>query len=135
MRHQHGAVRGQAAQVLVTIIECFEVNARLAIQMDVGLGNCVSGGHRPGAVVERYRELGSGLATRIEQVEQRVHVHESWQERQSRELLTAWLAESDEGAELWLGYEEAVEAAGSQWAALASAEGRAAIEAVVASIY
>lgn len=59
-------------------------------------------------MARRYRKQGAGLATRIEQAELRVRVHETPQERQSRELLTRWLAESDDGAERWLEYGEMV---------------------------
>ncbi len=39
-------------------------------------------------------------------------------QRQSRNLLTAWLAGSDEAVELWLDYEEHVLEAGSQAGAM-----------------
>jgi hypothetical protein len=50
-------------------------------------------------------------------------------------VLTRWLAQSEDGVELWLDYLEAMEAAGGQVAMLSHSDGRAAIEAVVIGIY
>jgi hypothetical protein len=50
-------------------------------------------------------------------------------------MLTSWLAHSDDAAELWLDYQEAMEVAGGQEAMVTTPEGRAAMLAVAESLY
>lgn len=86
-------------------------------------------------MARRYRKLASGLATRVEHLEQRLRTEETWQEKQGRAWLTAWLANSEDGAERLLDFEDARDSAGSQQAMLATDEGRTAIEALVADLF
>ena len=55
---------------------------------------------------------------RLRWLEAALRLYESSAERASRELLTRWLAHSDDVAELWLDMLEAREAAGGQMAML-----------------
>ncbi len=76
-----------------------------------------------------------GLTTRLERAEQRARVKESWGERQSRAVLTAWLAASDDGAELWLEYGELVATTSCAGDILNSEHGRNIIISIVERIF
>ncbi len=75
------------------------------------------------------------LRARLNQLERRVRVVESSEEREGRELQARWLAASDANVEHWLDLEEAIESAGSRTEALALASGRAVLDAIAASLY
>lgn len=75
------------------------------------------------------------LRARLSQLERRVRVVESWQEREGRELLARWLAASDANVKLLLDFEEVVAFAGSRTEALALASGRAVLDAIAASLF
>ncbi len=56
-------------------------------------------------------------------------------QRESRERLAAWLAASDDHVECWLDFLEWLELAGAAEAVCSYSGGRAAVEAVTASLY
>jgi hypothetical protein len=81
------------------------------------------------------RRRGTSIVTPVERIERRLHTGDSWQERQSRAMLTSWLAASDEGADLWLQYEELVTTESSKGAILSFERGRNTITSIVNSLY
>jgi len=75
------------------------------------------------------------LRARLNQLERRVRVVGSYEEREGRELLSCWSAASDANVEHYLDYEEAVQAAGSRAKALALASGRATLLDIAESLF
>ena len=75
------------------------------------------------------------LRARLNQLERRVRVVESNEEREGHELLARWLAANDANVEWLLDYEESVAFAGSRAEALALASGRAVLEAIAESLF
>lgn len=75
------------------------------------------------------------LRARLTRLERDLHPYESWEERDGRARLAAWLAASDEHVETWLDYLEWLELAGAAEAVFSYSGGRAAVEAVAASLY
>jgi len=76
------------------------------------------------------------LRARIAQLERALPSPvETRAQRESRNLLTSWLAGSDEAIELWLDYEEGVQASGSQAGAIRLVSARATVLAIAESLY
>lgn len=75
------------------------------------------------------------LRARLMRLERDLHPYESWEERDGRARLAAWLAASDDHVECWLDYLEWLELAGTAEAVFSYSGGRAAVEAVAASLY
>ncbi len=75
------------------------------------------------------------LRARLNQLERRVRVVESLEEREGRELLARWLAASDANVEHWLDLEESTQAAGSRANVVMLASGRAVLDAIAESLY
>ncbi len=75
------------------------------------------------------------LRARLNQLEWRVRVVETIQEREGHELLARWLAASDANVEHWLDLEEATQSAGSRANVMSLASGRAVLDAIAASLY
>lgn len=76
------------------------------------------------------------LRARIAQLERALPSPvETRAQRECRNLLTGWLADSPEAIELWLDYEEYVLATGSQADAIGLEIGRATVLAIAESLY
>lgn len=75
------------------------------------------------------------LTARVNRLERELQPRESHASIESRAMLTRWLGESVDGADLWIEYLELVEAVGSTEGVLQLAEGRDAVLAVIHSLY
>lgn len=75
------------------------------------------------------------LKARLNRLERELQPYESQVQRYSRELVTYWLATSDQGAELWLDLEDARQAHGGIMPLVRTKAGRDLIDAVVSDLF
>jgi hypothetical protein len=75
------------------------------------------------------------LSQRLSKLELSLGVRETPAMALSREMLTSWLATSDQGAELWLDLDDACQPHGGIMALVRTGAGRDLIDAVVSDLY
>lgn len=75
------------------------------------------------------------LNQRLSKLELSLGVRETPEMILSREMLTSWLASSDQGAGLWLDLDDACQAHGSIMGVVRTKAGRALIDAVVTDLF